>query len=299
MDTSLRLKRDRLKLTVAALAAALVFAVAWSPMLLRQRAVGREAAIWVANRDAQPVTATLLDALLAPARLFLEPPDSARPVAAALLIALAIFVIMAARRRGREFRLWLLLLAGTIGFTLVLDLVNNTSMLKLIRYSLLAGPAVYMIVALLGARRGRLTALALPAGLTIAGLLALPGAYNRSNVDFRPMAAYLDRMAGGRDGVVVFHRLPGWTWHAGFLWVTWSHYTRHGPDESPRVLFLDEPPPATLVEELRRVGRFVLVGRSEDRSWIDSVPGALVVSRRSFPGGVDVAEMSFDGGGDP
>ena len=299
IEAALRLKRDRLKLAGAGLAAAVIFCVAWGPMLLRQRAVSREAAFWVANRDAQPVTATLLDALMAPARLFFEPPESARPMAAALVIALAIIVIMAARRRWAEFRLWLLLLAGTIGFTLVLDLANNTSMLRLIRYSLPAGPSVYMIVALLAARRGKLTAFALPAGLTIACLVALPGAYNRPNVDFRPMAAYLDRVAGDRNGIVVFHRLPNWTWHAGFQWVTWSHYSRHGPDESPRVLFLDEPPPALVMEPLRHAGRFVLVGRAEDRRWLDSIPGARVTSRQEFPGAGVVVEMSFDGGGNP
>lgn len=303
IEAAARLKRDRLRLLGVAAAAGVAFAAIWGPMLLKQRAVSREAAIWVANRDAQPVTATLLDALAAPARLFVEPPPSAYGAACAASAFFCVAVGLAARRRWSEFRPWLLLLAATIGFTLVLDLANNTAMLRLIRYSLLAGPAVFVLAVLLGARwRGGRAAFVLPAFLLILCVVALPLAYRHPNVDFRPMAAEIDRASGGRDGIVVFHRRPGWTWHAGFQWVTWSHYSALAPDDSPRVLFLDEPAPPAVLEELRRAGRFVLVGRVEDEAaWLGAIPGASAERRRPFPGAGETAEMRFDAveGGPP
>lgn len=271
-------RRSNLRLLACVSVAAIVFAVAWGPTLWRQRAqMQASASIWLKDRSPHPPLATISRITEIPGRLLMTPLPSA-PRAAQLSIILILAAAVLAVRRN-DLRFYLLLFAGTTGFVALVDLAQGTNMLARLRYSLAAAPAVFAIIASLTAGAKPWLAQILPAAAVLGAAVSLPAAYQRTWPDYRPLAAHLDQYVGG-DDIVVFMRRPGWEWHAGFQYATWSHYSRR---PTPRCLFLDGDVTAELLAELRRAPAAWIVSHEEPGGGLSRVAGFQPQEAMSVP----------------
>lgn len=269
--------------------AAVIFLVWWGPKLLQQRATLRESATtWLKETEPDPIAATLGRAATVPVRLLMAALPSSRGMVQLGIVIVPLAAILA--RRRSDMRFWLLILGGSLGFITFLDLLQGTKMLSLMRYSLPAAPAVIGIIAAALMRPGHRLGHVLPAAVFLGAVIHLPGAYEPVEPDYRPYAAYLDENVGERD-VVVFPRKPGWTWYAGFLYATWSHYSTRPPTQC---LFLDGDATEQLVQRLRAAPAVWLVSRNEQEGGAYRIPGLRVVQSKSFLYAADVVRCQFD-----
>src|SRR5439155_10798706 len=139
---------------------------------------------------------------LLPVRYFTEPMSTSLAVAA--IGAAAYLLALLLPRRRPQLSLWGLWLWLTIAPLAVLDLVRGTKHLEFVRYTLLASPAMYALLAgALPASSGKLRHLP-PLLTALACAMALPAAYSTWwKADWRALAAVLDREARASD-VIVF-----------------------------------------------------------------------------------------------
>ncbi|MGH7177059.1 MAG: glycosyltransferase family 39 protein [Tepidisphaeraceae bacterium] len=231
-----------------------------------------------------------------PVRLLAEPPKSSFWIACCGGVLYLIPILLL--RRRAELWLWVLWLWCTAGLLAALDLRRSTRQLDVIRYGLIAGPAVYALLAtmLKGARPW--LAHALPACAALAGVMSLPAAYGEQRPDYRGLAQFVDQRY--RTGeIVVFYSLPSIDWVKGALFLETSHYSNQFP--WPTVI-LSRPPDASLRRRLRAApGVWIISGSPQvpfDRIIPDTTvrdPGA---DWASFPYLAEVARVQFTTGSD-
>jgi hypothetical protein len=144
--------------------------------------------------------------------------------------------------------LWAIWLLAVIGFVAALDLARGTRHLWAVRHTLLAGPALYLILPALVGGMGKRMRHAVPAlvGVACAGALGLT--YHRSNVGLSGVG---DLLAGARgtDEPVVFFTEPSHTWWAQWLYLSAAHYSGAFPRP---VAILDRPVDDELLNQLKQ-----------------------------------------------
>src|SRR5439155_3084219 len=151
-------------------------------------------------------------------------------------------------RRRKDLLLWGLWLWLTILPLLLLDLARATQHLEFIRYTLLASPALYaMIASALPAESKRLRHVP-PALVALACVLALPAAYQSWwKADWRALATIIDREARPGD-VIVFCAHPTWDTYPHAAYLHTSYYRRTPPNS---IVLLRDPPEEQLLRELK------------------------------------------------
>jgi len=286
----LRMDRtSRRRCAVAVAAAAMVFTLAWLPVMLQQRAMMTDAATsWMSDVDPNPSLATLYRLLDVPFRLLAAPPASAKLVTQLSIVWILIAIVAAWRRT--ELRLWLYLLASTVGFVAVLDLVQRTCLLGYLRYLTPAAPAMAALAVLLvptgAAGWKRWGAWVVPLAILLAEVTALPDANKRTEPDFRPIAKFLDEQVGP-DDIVVYPVDPNWKWMAGFLYTTWSHYRG---EPMVRCLFLEGTADEQLAMQLANARRVWIVANWFDADAPQHIPRFQPLGGTSFPEVVTISE---------
>ncbi|MGB7160391.1 MAG: glycosyltransferase family 39 protein [Tepidisphaeraceae bacterium] len=240
-------------------------------------------------RDDAPghATRTLLRAATLPARFFTEPAIGLIATAAAGGIAFVLAMLMPLRRR--DLLLWALWLPLTILPMLALDLGRGTQHLEFIRYTLLASPAIYALVAgALSTSRGLLRHVP-PAVAVLSCLLALPLAYDVWwKANWRGFAASVDANVKPGD-VTVFWAGNDFPHYPNAVYLHTSYYRR--TPQGPIVLLRDPPDDATL-RQLRAAPGVLLVALSAERldealpgaqfEWLAFQPGAGRLSRATW-----------------
>jgi hypothetical protein len=188
-----------------------------------------------------------------------------------MLLATLIVAIPAARFRRANLMLWVLWLAGTVGMLAIVDLVRGSILLEYLRYSILAGPAVYAILA----------AVAWPprpllrdgvAWCTLALLTVLVSHRLRDGVasreDWRQLAADLNAHAAP-DDLLVFYGGDPWispgTWYMCFMYYT--------PQSHRPWLILHRPADARLLRELASRNSLWLIGKYPQEDGSILLPG--------------------------
>lgn len=153
--------------------------------------------------------------------------------------ALLLLILVGARRP--DLRLWTLWWAGAVGLVAALDLTLDTSALSLVRFTLMASPATYALVA--GSFRCAWARHSAPAAACVLALWHLPNAYEGPKAPWRPFASRVAPvLADGRPLVL-------WTEqeNPGGLYMRLRHYA---PDVGNPVLAastgLSRPAGATL-----------------------------------------------------
>jgi uncharacterized membrane protein len=178
------------------------------------------------------------------------------------VLAVFVFIVTVAAIRlvyDRAFLLWILWGLGTVGFVAAMDLAHQTTLVGYLRYTILASPAVYAVIAAFNwpPRRFIRDALA----ISSIGLLTIVGIQRCIDgtpvkEDWQTLAHDLDASAGP-DDLLVFYNDDPWissgTWYMGF-----KYYT---PNSRRPWLILDRSASPDLLRQLRSRRRLWLVGR--------------------------------------
>jgi hypothetical protein len=166
---------------------------------------------------------------------------------------------------------------GTMGFIFALDLVRSTTQLREVRYLLLASPALYVLLAIsaAGAFRGLsrkqvLLKQAVPAILVLACLARDVGPRPPSEVDWRPIAAFLDDPTRAQQPIVFSHGQPDW--FLGHLVLAYRHASTQPPGREMAVVQPDVP--KRILSRLARDGR----------AWAICLPEQAPGIERMLPG---------------
>jgi hypothetical protein len=177
-----------------------------------------------------------------------------------LLLALAVLTLIIpwARLRSRpELLLWMLWIAGTIGLVAAADLVRGTTMTGYIRYTLLAAPCIYVLIAACNWPQRELFRNGL-ARAVIVGLLILT-VYRRHDPpepkeNWRDAAARLDSLAAKNDLIIFYNQDP---WVAPGMWYMCLHY--YSPQSTRPWLLLRDQPDQLLREQINAQNSLWLV----------------------------------------
>jgi uncharacterized membrane protein len=253
--------------------AGILWALLGAPLAIRQLQNRDDPRATSFLRDDAPghATRTLTRLAALPVRYIAEPMTTSKFIATAGGVAFVLALLLPIRRR--EMLLWSLWLWLSILPIAALDLARGTRHLEFVRYTLLASPALYAIVAsLLAERRDWLRHLA-PATVALACVLALPYAYEVwLKPDWRALGRAID--ANVREGEVVvffgsdksgdFSSDP----NATFYYTSFYRRKPLGP-----VVLMDEPPAEAVAQRLRE-SKGLLVVAPRGMPLAEIVPGA-------------------------
>jgi hypothetical protein len=196
--------RKRVALTLAV--AAGLWLAAWGPFLAAQGGEFRSTASWQRVAATQRADHPFLDLVRLPARMLAPARPGRLPDLAVSLAVLAV-VIGAARRR--PLALWAAIAAGNLALLTAVDVSLGTMQLGIVRYSLAAGPGVYVLVA--GAAGGKSAWRHLPPLLGVAlasSSLWSPAPARRFSsptaLPWRDYAAAVGRLGGQHECMLVF-----------------------------------------------------------------------------------------------
>ena len=261
---------------LALIASGTVYAIAWGPFWLEQmRGFGER--IEFTTTDGASTLLTLRHAAELPLRFFTDAAIRPRWVGtlAAVLYVLPLLPIVA--RRRTDLLLWWLWLAGYVMFVTLSDLMRGGRALELIRYTLPASPAAYVLAAaMLSDARQRWQRHAVPAALVLACFAALPAAYVRMKADWRGLAQFFASRVS-EDDVIIVASGDANDWRARCMYLCLRYYAR---EPALPVVFLSKQD-ARITEKL--AGRDV---------WLLS--GAYVVHDEALLPGWRQVEMSGD-----
>ena len=219
---------------------------------------------WFYGQEPHHIRATIFRLAALPMRFLLEPQrDSLWCGLAAVLYALPFLRC----RKNRDLLLpgfWLASSAILLG---ALDFSRDTVQLDSIKYSLMAAPAVYLILPTLTANAK--TVWIAPLAAVLACVLAFPQTYQNPQTDFRRAA--IDVAKDVRPDQTLVITGGGWgPWFTGLLYLAVEHYSHPMPAS---VALLNVPPqPAALDADLRRQGNHCWLLMS----WTSQTPGQFM-----------------------
>jgi hypothetical protein len=278
----------RLKTIGAMFASAALFLILWMPTMWRQRLkfhVGLEDNFWLYDEAPGRALRALGDCLLIPAKLLTR--LESHTLLIGWLIAAVVVAALFAWRKRPDLQLPLLWLLGTIGLITALDMSRSSLHLHFIRYSILGGPGIYLLLSGLLAPYARYRHL--PPALAAAWcLLALPSLSSapyedwQSGIeDWRAPAAFM-RQHAHPDDLIIFSAEGGGPFNAHVAMLAHSHYM--GLFRCP-IVVATAPPGEELLRQIAR--------RRPRDLWIVTLEAEWVRPQRLFPNLVIHQDQSF------
>jgi uncharacterized membrane protein len=267
----LRLRgRDRSRAFCTFAAAALFVAVAWGPQLIRQfRSLPSLNPQFL--RDSAPTHATrTLELLLGlPGEFFcgdifynLYPHAALLATAIAAIVVAPLPIIYIATRR-RDMLIWIIWLISILGILTCLDIVHHSRFLEYFRYSILASPAAY---AMLAASRRSVVILTLIVCTSLAAVRALDGIQMRG--DLRQFVQAVDTRVASNQVLAIYHHDP---YLSPGMWYMAIQY--YDPHSTRPWLLLREPIDESLQSQLRARGTFWFASADAGSQARKIVPG--------------------------
>ncbi len=173
--------------------------------------------------------------------------------------------------RRRDLLLWVLWGLGTIGFVAAMDLARQTTLVGYMRYTILASPAIYAVIAAFDWPRQNILRNAV--AIAAIGLLAIV-AIQRSvdgvpaKEDWRKLADDINQFAGPDDLLVFTNRDP---WVSSGTW--YMGYKYYATDSHRPWLILNGRADAKLLDQLRPRSCLWLIGLYPEIQGPDLLPG--------------------------
>jgi mannosyltransferase len=261
--------RDRIRTIAAFVVAGVLFGLVWGPFFWRQRAAFAPDQVnlgYVADFGRDHSTHLLRSLAMIPGAFITM---GGGWTAAAAMAALAVPLFFRATRRS--LLIWYCWLLGTIGFLLLIDLTRQTRTISYVKYTVLASPALYAIIAAGLEPLGKWWRHAVPAAMVAASLYALPDLIGvlDQKTDWKPVAAAVSASARPGD-VIILSREPGKT---GRLYLYLCRYLN--VSEHPMLLLETPATPATL-QKLSTYERIWLLRDRAARDPSELLPGAVL-----------------------
>ena len=206
-------------------------------------------------------------------RIFRSPSPSDR-VLTGILLAAAVFTLVLPFLRlfhRRDLLIWSAWLLGTIGVVAAVDLTHGTTLSGYIRYTILASPAVYAVIASFRwparplLRDGVALVVLAWVAITAVQRLHQPAPPKE---DWRQLAAALDANASRDDLVVYFNEDP---WVAPGTWYMCLRY--YLPESNRAWLLLRSRPDAALLRQLQSRDHLWLIGLYPAADGPELLPG--------------------------
>jgi len=242
----IRLRGADLQRTVyTVVIAAMVFGLLWGPFAFVQRR-GFVGKIWFTKDTAWSILTWMQQLADLPARFFVNIPERFRW----LLLPGALFYVLPVifLRRNPALLLWTMVLIIGTSIDAVSDLFRSAKMLNFARYTMPMSPAVYAIAGMLLMHLPDWKKHILPAALTLACIVALPGAYSRVKADWPAMAGYISSNVTSDDILLMYDPDPDGDWRIRCDLLSIGYYVRPIP---PAVVFLHNPPSAEVQARIR------------------------------------------------
>jgi len=261
---ALRLRgQQRIAVLLTMAAAVAIFALVWGPFLWQQRhflASADPVATFLKYVGAHPLLHTLTLTLQAPYALLAKPRDAVVGAASCMSVLYLLPLLLARRQPGLWF--WSLWLDLTLLPLAVSDAWQHTQKLAFVRYTLVAGPAVYALLpaVLQTVTRRKWLGHAIPAAAWLACLLALPDVYHPPVTDPRLMVSESSARLG-KDDLAIFVGTGAEKWHGTAAYLILSRY--HRPFPCP-VAFLDRPASGEVLARARHAHRVLIFTSGEN-----------------------------------
>jgi hypothetical protein len=244
--------RARAHAGVALFGGVITFALMWGPAMAQQLRTAASEAGFLSDAAPGHLLRTAQRLALLPARSLSDPPGPA--VAVAYLGAIVFALPLLLRRRRPDLAVWGWWLAGAVAPALVFDLTREWKQLEYLRYTSLALPAFYVIVAAAVSAEAfpgrRWFRHVVPAAAALSCALALPQTYATTQTpkpDFPHLARTLASHAAPGDVLVFYQRYDG-----GYPLLWYLALSRYAPQAMPdKVVFLTGPPDERARDVLR------------------------------------------------
>jgi uncharacterized membrane protein len=261
---------------MALAAAAGIYLITWGPFLWQQRHTILQNNSWTVETAPTHRVLQIWNTLEVPARQLCEPPPGTTRLYALSAVLFVLPLALAARRKRPELLLWGLWLVASVAVVAIPDFLRAGTQLGFIRYTAVAGPAVFVMFAalvtpnLLRPPRPWL-AHALPAVAALSCLLTLPSAWRQWKPDYRAVAAFYKSHANRGGGEVTLIVELGRPDDVDWFYATIDHYTDgfRGP-----VALLGGPAGPELLPRLREFSHIWVVLHDKQNS-AGQVAGAL------------------------
>jgi Dolichyl-phosphate-mannose-protein mannosyltransferase len=256
--------KARGRVVIASIAGVAFFLVISATRVLPEAFANRHAADWLVERDStgEHLWKSLYRAALLPSRFLAEPLLTSSSLAAFGAIAFVLTIILARRGgKSRPAMLWsgLWLWAG-VGQVFVLDQWEHTCGLDYIRYTLIAAPAVYLLLSSLPDRAGIMRFLRhlIPAAAVVQCLVSLPDAYQAKNRgEWRELGGDVRQAARPGDMLIFASPADQFLSNPPDLYLGVNYYVRNIPCP---VLLLTKQLDGQLQRRLRAAKRVWVVG---------------------------------------
>jgi hypothetical protein len=249
-----------------------IFLIAWAPFAWRLRGtIAQMADPWLSEPPMsmlQHVGLTLGRMLALPVRHIAEPTNAAFHWP---LIVGAIFLAgtIALAFRRRDLLIWIFWLAGTLLAVTLLDLMRNTRQLAFPRYTSLAAPAIFALLANLRWPKQVLLIVAIAFAL-----ISYPAAFTRDDEpDWRKLGEAIDIHCKA-DEPLIFYSGAQVFWYHEILFLASSHYSRSFPRKIARLT----DPPITFDGDTAWI-----ISGPLDRPIEQIIPGATQVKQYFLP----------------
>jgi uncharacterized membrane protein len=263
--------RTRWRVLAVLFIAAIAFPAVWGPFLASQISVARILSLQFSWANMGPA---IMAWLSLPVHLFVN--GEIKPDAIALWSAMRYILPLLLVWRRPDLLLWALWLIMT---TLPLALIDGGYSTKLIGsmgYTLLAGPAAYVLVAAFLAEQSGYRRHVIAAVLTLCCTLTIPDAYVRWKEDWKGFATYVASRCRPGD-VMVLYRKDESDLRTDAIYLALSHYLPQGDEngsfEVP-IVVVRGPVPYSLLQQINTGHRVWFVNAD-----MQSVAGEV------FPGG--------------
>jgi hypothetical protein len=275
---ALRLRgRARIQTAVAFTSAAILILTVWIPLFIEQKHTLPSLAPTFLReaRVADHTRMTLYRIIGLPAQYLLgESRGDALTSRLVLAIFLFTLVLPAIRLiRQRVLLLWVLWGWGTIGFVAALDLAHQTTLVGYVRYTILASPAVYAVIAAFDwPKRPFIRDAVAISAISLLTIVAIQR--NIDGVppkeDWRTLAHDLNASAGP-DDLLVFYNNDPWT-SPGTWYMNFKYFI---PDSHRPWLILTAPANPDLLQKLQPRHLLWLIGRYPEIQGPRLLPGWL------------------------
>jgi hypothetical protein len=290
-------RRDvRNRAMIAIAVAAAVYAACWGPFLVRQLpSFTRAGDVWLIDASPGATVRTLQRLAVAPARLLFEPLERSYPLVYASGIVLVLLPLML--RTRKELLLWVLWLAGSVGFLFALDLARSTTHLDYVRYFIVAGPPLYFFLARVVPSQGQGLGRAdlVPGVVVLACAASLPSAYEVFRPPWRDAARELDSLAQPGETIIflkagqeVADKVPDYFWSVNYLCL--SHNSRTFPRE---IIVVPARPDDATLARIRRASSPTAIVVTNVPNVEELLPGSALMETRFFPYAASLARIRW------
>jgi uncharacterized membrane protein len=273
--------RTRWRAAAVLAIAVIAFLAAWGPFLLGQSPVLAELA--KLRPSNQNVAQAFTQWLELPVHLFVN--GDINPPAIALWSALLYLLPLLLLRRRPDLLFWGLWLVATTLPLAAIDARYATNLIGSMRYTLLAAPAAYVLVAALLADQNGYRRHVIAVVLALSCVLTIPDAYIRWKEDWRGFASYVASRCKPGD-VMIFYRKDDSDLNADAMYLALSHYLPQGDGngsfEVP-IVVVNGPVPYALLQRINTARRVWVVNADMQSVASDVFPGGKLSEERHFP----------------